>query len=102
MSNDLVDLRSDTVTRPSEGMRKAMYTAEVGDDVFGDDPTVIRLQNVAAERLGFADGARCVGLVRGRDMRRRGAGAAHAVLSLRRCFDYRAVRIFLDDLGASR
>jgi threonine aldolase len=59
MSNDLVDLRSDTVTRPSEGMRKAMYTAEVGDDVFGDDPTVIRLQQVAAERLGFADALFC-------------------------------------------
>jgi threonine aldolase len=59
MSNELVDLRSDTVTRPSEGMRKAMYTAEVGDDVFGDDPTVIRLQNVAAERLGFADALFC-------------------------------------------
>jgi threonine aldolase len=59
MSNDPVDLRSDTVTRPSEGMRKAMFTAEVGDDVFGDDPTVIRLQNVAAERLGFADALFC-------------------------------------------
>jgi len=59
MSNDLVDLRSDTVTRPSEGMRKAMYAAEVGDDVFGDDPTVIRLQGVAAERLGFADALFC-------------------------------------------
>jgi len=59
MSNDLVDLRSDTVTRPSEGMRKAMYTAEVGDDVFGDDPTVIRLQREAAERLNFADALFC-------------------------------------------
>jgi threonine aldolase len=59
MSNDLVDLRSDTVTRPSEAMRKAMYSAEVGDDVFGDDPTVNRLQAVAAERLGFADALFC-------------------------------------------
>src|SRR5882672_191458 len=59
MSSELVDLRSDTVTRPSEGMRKAMYAAEVGDDVFGDDPTVIRLQSVAAERLGFADALFC-------------------------------------------
>ena len=59
MSSDLVDLRSDTVTRPSEGMRKAMYAAEVGDDVFGDDPTVIRLQQVAAEGLGFADALFC-------------------------------------------
>jgi len=59
MPTDLVDLRSDTVTRPSEGMRKAMYEAEVGDDVFGDDPTVIRLQTVAAERLGFAAALFC-------------------------------------------
>ncbi len=59
MSNDLVDLRSDTVTRPSDGMRKAMAAAEVGDDVFGDDPTVNRLQAVAAERLGFADALFC-------------------------------------------
>ena len=49
----IVDLRSDTVTRPSPGMRKAMAQAEVGDDVFGDDPTVNRLQQLAAERLGF-------------------------------------------------
>jgi threonine aldolase len=42
----LVDLRSDTVTRPSAGMRKAMFEAEVGDDVFGDDPTVNRLQSM--------------------------------------------------------
>jgi threonine aldolase len=47
-----IDLRSDTVTRPSAAMRKAMAEAEVGDDVFGDDPTVNRLQDVAAEMLG--------------------------------------------------
>lgn len=46
------DFRSDTVTRPSEGMRAAMAAAEVGDDVFGDDPTVKRLESVLAERLG--------------------------------------------------
>jgi threonine aldolase len=46
------DFRSDTVTRPSAGMRKAMAEAEVGDDVFGDDPTVKRLEAVLAERLG--------------------------------------------------
>jgi threonine aldolase len=51
-----IDLRSDTVTRPSAGMRAAMAAAEVGDDVYGDDPTVNRLQAVAAERFGF-DGA---------------------------------------------
>jgi threonine aldolase len=48
-----IDLRSDTVTRPTSGMRAAMASAEVGDDVFGDDPTVNRLQSVAAERFGF-------------------------------------------------
>ena len=46
------DFRSDTVTRPSSGMRRAMADAEVGDDVFGDDPTVARLEAVLAERLG--------------------------------------------------
>lgn len=46
-----VDLRSDTVTQPCEGMRRAMAAAEVGDDVNGDDPTVIRLQNRVAELL---------------------------------------------------
>jgi len=49
----IVDLRSDTVTRPSEGMRRAMAQAELGDDVFGDDPSVNRLQARAAEMLGF-------------------------------------------------
>ena len=47
-----IDLRSDTVTRPSEGMRTAMYEAEVGDDVYGEDPTVNRLQERVADRLG--------------------------------------------------
>lgn len=49
----VIDLRSDTVTRPTSGMRAAMAAAEVGDDVFGDDPTVNRLQSAAAERFGF-------------------------------------------------
>ena len=49
----MIDLRSDTVTRPSPGMRKAMNDAELGDDVFGDDPTVNRLQERAAEIFGF-------------------------------------------------
>lgn len=48
-----VDLRSDTVTRPTTAMRQAMASAEVGDDVFGDDPTVNRLEEVAAERAGM-------------------------------------------------
>src|SRR6266478_1759728 len=48
-----IDLRSDTVTRPSAGMRAAMAAADVGDDVYGDDPTVNRLQASMAERFGF-------------------------------------------------
>ncbi len=60
-----IDLRSDTVTRPSAEMRRAMFEAEVGDDVLGDDPTVIRLQEHAAELLGkeaglyFPSGTMC-------------------------------------------
>ena len=49
---DVIDLRSDTVTRPSAGMRAAMAAAEVGDDQFGDDPTINRLQDRVAELLG--------------------------------------------------
>jgi threonine aldolase len=47
--NDIADLRSDTVTRPTPAMRAAMAAAEVGDDVYGEDPTVNRLQSRAAE-----------------------------------------------------
>ncbi|MFB6278813.1 MAG: low specificity L-threonine aldolase [Salinibacter sp.] len=47
-----IDLRSDTVTRPSDGMRQAMYEAEVGDDVYGEDPSVNRLQKRVAARFG--------------------------------------------------
>lgn len=49
---DWIDLRSDTVTQPSEEMRKAMCSAEVGDDVYGEDPTVNRLQEKVAKLLG--------------------------------------------------
>src|SRR5437763_5405596 len=48
----IIDLRSDTVTRPSAGMRAAMADAPVGDDGFGDDPTVLRLEQKVAELLG--------------------------------------------------
>src|SRR5512144_229789 len=51
-----IDLRSDTVTQPSPAMREAMARAEVGDDVFGDDPTVNRLQAACAERFGMEAG----------------------------------------------
>jgi threonine aldolase len=47
-----IDLRSDTVTRPSKAMREAIYNAEVGDDVFGEDPTVLKLQKKCAELSG--------------------------------------------------
>jgi len=52
MSEKFIDLRSDTVTRPSDGMRKVMFEAEVGDDVFQEDPTINKLQDYAAELLG--------------------------------------------------
>lgn len=48
----IIDLRSDTVTLPTPAMREAMYRAELGDDVYGEDPTVNRLEKLAAERLG--------------------------------------------------
>ena len=51
----MIDLRSDTVTRPGPAMREAMANAEVGDDVYGDDPTVKRLEARAAELLGKED-----------------------------------------------
>jgi threonine aldolase len=56
MMNAIIDFRSDTVTRPNAAMRAAMAAAEVGDDVWGDDPTVIRLQEICAERAGFEAG----------------------------------------------
>jgi len=48
----IIDLRSDTMTQPTDAMRRAMAEAEVGDDVFGEDPTVNQLEELAAERLG--------------------------------------------------
>lgn len=47
-----IDLRSDTVTQPTKAMREAMYKAELGDDVFGEDPAVNRLEQMAADKLG--------------------------------------------------
>jgi threonine aldolase len=52
MADGLVDLRSDTVTRPTPEMRRAMAEAEVGDDLYGEDPTVNALQDAYAERVG--------------------------------------------------
>jgi threonine aldolase len=53
---ETIDLRSDTVTRPTAAMRRAMASAEVGDDVFGDDPTVNRLQDACANTFGMDAG----------------------------------------------
>ncbi|MDX6308269.1 MAG: threonine aldolase [Nocardioidaceae bacterium] len=49
----MIDLRSDTVTRPTEAMRRAMAVADVGDDVYGEDPTVARLEERVADMFGF-------------------------------------------------
>src|SRR5271169_3988334 len=51
-NDSVIDLRSDTVTKPSPEMRRAMFEAEVGDDVYGEDPTVNRLEKRAAEIFG--------------------------------------------------
>ena len=48
----MIDLRSDTVTQPTPEMRRAMMAAPLGDDVLGDDPTVNKLEEVAAARMG--------------------------------------------------
>jgi threonine aldolase len=52
MAMKIIDLRSDTVTKPTDEMRQAMAKAEVGDDVYGEDPTINRLQQMAAEMMG--------------------------------------------------
>ena len=54
-SDDVVDLRSDTVTRPTPEMRRAMAEADVGDDAYGEDPTVRRLESLAAGELSVSD-----------------------------------------------
>lgn len=55
----MIDLRSDTITKPTREMLEAMMTAEVGDDVFGDDPTINALQQKAAEMFGMEDAIYC-------------------------------------------
>jgi len=52
MTNQLIDLRSDTVTKPSLGMREAMASAPVGDDVYGEDPTINSLEERVAQLFG--------------------------------------------------
>ncbi|RYD79561.1 MAG: low specificity L-threonine aldolase, partial [Sphingobacteriales bacterium] len=53
MNNQIIDLRSDTVTKPTKPMLEAMFSAEVGDDVYGEDPTVNALQEKAAQMFGM-------------------------------------------------
>ncbi len=53
---ELIDLRSDTVTQPTPQMREAMATASVGDDVYGEDPTINHLQELSAEMMGMEAG----------------------------------------------
>lgn len=48
----MIDLRSDTVTQPTDQMREAMYRAEVGDDVYGEDPTILKLEALGAQMTG--------------------------------------------------
>ena len=55
----MIDLRSDTITKPTPGMLDAMMKAEVGDDVFGDDPSVNTLQRRIAEKFGMEDAIYC-------------------------------------------
>ena len=55
----MIDFRSDTVTQPSDGMLQAMLKAKVGDDVFGEDPTVNELENISAEMFGLEAGLFC-------------------------------------------
>jgi threonine aldolase len=59
MKKKLIDLISDTVTKPTAAMLEAMFNAEVGDDVFGEDPTVNKLEAMAAEMLGMEAGLYC-------------------------------------------
>ncbi len=55
----MIDLRSDTVTKPGPGMLEAMFSAKVGDDVFREDPTVIELEEKTAQKFGMEDGLFC-------------------------------------------
>src|SRR5688500_11007957 len=76
---NLIDLRSDTVTRPTAAMREAMLRAEVGDDVYGEEPTVSALQQRLADELGFAAGLFATGAspARRRSPRRPGRADVH-------------------------
>lgn len=66
--NKISDFRSDTVTRPTPKMRQAMAEAEVGDDVLGDDPTVQKLEELAAATMGKEAGLFCPSGTTGNDI----------------------------------
>ena len=55
----MIDLRSDTVTQPDQAMREAMAKADVGDDVWGDDPTVKKLEDILADMIGTESALFC-------------------------------------------
>ena len=55
----IIDLRSDTVTKPTKGMLEAMWSAEVGDDVFSEDPSINKLEQKAADIFGMEAGLYC-------------------------------------------
>ena len=57
--SQVIDLRSDTVTQPTPGMREAMMNARIGDDVFGDDPSVKELESKCAQIFGMDAGVYC-------------------------------------------
>jgi threonine aldolase len=85
--NAPIDLRSDTVSKPSAAMRRAMAAAEVGDDWYGDDPTVNRLQDLAAELTGkeaaeFIRQARRLKILFGGGWRQAGIMAAAGLIAL--------------------
>ena len=52
----MIDIRSDTTTKPTQRMKEAILTARVGDDIYGEDPTVLELQKKAASLFGMEDG----------------------------------------------
>ena len=60
---NMIDLRSDTVTKPTPEMREAMYRAEVGDDVYGEDPTITELESLGARMTGGGFGGTVIALL---------------------------------------
>src|SRR3990172_5938654 len=105
----LVDLRRDTITDPTEAMREAMRAAPVGDDVFGEDPTVNRLEEIAAARMGkegalFVPSGTTANLAAGMADGRAGVIAAAGIVALetmvdRLAEDHRHARLLAEQLA---